>query len=212
MNLTDLHRAARAAAFRCRSRLLPIDERIELAYEGVGLAVAEGQTGFGDLVLAGARAIDDESAAHQRHHGITNAHHFALYWLDAHPAPARGDVILHPLAVRQVFAALPEASQDTLLALALHRTISATAAATGVHPETMRRRVATARAEFYALWFEGMVPPRPPTDGRPRPSRQRPHCHRGHEFTPENTYRNGRSGHKSCRACALERSRSRAAS
>ena len=33
------------------------------------------------------------------------------------------------------------------------------------------------------------------------------HCHRGHEFTPENTYRNAKTGLRNCRACQRERQR-----
>ena len=33
------------------------------------------------------------------------------------------------------------------------------------------------------------------------------HCKRGHEFTPDNTYRRARSMHRICRACDAERQR-----
>jgi hypothetical protein len=40
-------------------------------------------------------------------------------------------------------------------------------------------------------------------DGRPALNKRKTHCKRGHEFTPENTYVNGRQ--RSCRACATEK-------
>lgn len=210
ISLSDMHHAARAAAFRCRSRWLPVDERVELAIEGVAIAIAEGVAEFGDLVIAGARAIDDEAADQGRHHGVSNAHAFGRYWFDrTGPRAPRADATLQATAVAQVFAALVDADQEALLALAAHRSIPAMAGALGIHVDTARRRVARARHAFYALWFEGVTPPSPPTDGRPRLSRQRTHCKHGHEFTPDNTYRNGRSGHKSCRTCVLARGRDR---
>jgi hypothetical protein len=41
--------------------------------------------------------------------------------------------------------------------------------------------------------------------GRARNGRERTHCARGHEYTPENLYeRKDRPGHRECRACRRE--------
>jgi hypothetical protein len=60
--------------------------------------------------------------------------------------------------------------------------------------------------EFKDCCRVGCLEPVTPKENQQRASARQTHCRRaGHPRTPENTYRNPRTGRTSCRACARER-------
>ena len=213
-DLRIIDRLAGDAAMRSYARTLPYSERHAIAHSAVALAVAEHAnagttpTAF-ELVSAGTKAIDAETHDWRHAHGLTAPQGFATYWLDADRPEGVPHAEVPPrLALSEVFAALPERHQESLLMLAMHDNQRDAATHAGVTYEAMQKRIHAARRAFYALWFDWETPPTPPFDRRASMPLAT-HCGRGHEFTPENTrYRkasNGRGRKRACIACDKER-------
>lgn len=219
--LAQIEAAAQHCARHCWSQILTMEERAELAWGAIAEAVADGVRAgrtpkWNDILRAGTDAIDTEAMDWLRHNGRSNTRSFFVYWtweagFRWSTDPAAG--VEARLALGQVLAAMRPIDRETLVALAMHGTQAAAADALGIVYGSMTRRTVNARRAFYELWFQGGQVPPLTRDRRVQSYTKPPvtHCKNGHEFTPENTYRNGKGAtglrRKGCRACAIERSR-----
>ena len=202
-DLRAIDRLAGVCAKRSFSRTLPLPERHEAARGAIVLALAEAADTLtvSDIIAAGTRGIDAETAQWRRDNGMSAPVGWATYWLDL-PVPRTPDGEVPPrLALREVFDALPERHQESLLVLAVHGDPQAAARHLGISYSTMQHRIRAARTAALALWFDWESSPRPTFDRRSTVSLADA-CGQGHEFTPENTrWRKATSGRGRKRAC-----------
>lgn len=208
-DLHNLDRLAGRAAMRVMTHYLGYTERHEIAYMAIAEAVAEAlasgeTTDAYDLIALGTRAIADETYRWRRERGEVSERAHAVYWTPERGGDEPHYVVPPRLALREVWAALPERHQQTLLLHAALGNQQAEADHEGLSLSGIQHRILTARKAFYALWFDWEPAPEPTFDRRstkPLPT----HCGRGHEFTPENTRwrkaTSGRGKKRACRAC-----------
>lgn len=222
-DLRTIDRLAGRAAMASYARALPYDERYTVAHSAIAERVAEHALAgtrptMLELVDVGSRAIDTETTSWRRDHGLAAPVGFNRFWLDDPEPLGRPDDEVPPrIALQQVLSALPARHVESLWLLALHGDPQAAAMAAGCAYSTMQTRIRHARIAFYALWFDGELPPEPPFDRRTsRPLADR--CGAGHEWTPDNTRwrraSSGRGQKRACRACdrdAEQRRKARAA-
>ena len=208
-DLRTIDRLAGAAAMRSYSRTLPYSERHTVAHSAIALAVAEhANSGTAptapSLVAAGVDAIEAETTAWRRDHGLSAPRGWRTFWLDDVRNEGQPDIEVPPkMALREVFDALPARHQESLLLLALHDNPQDAATHAGISYSAMQQRIRAARSAFYALWWDWEPAPRPPFDRRASKPLAAA-CGRGHEYTPDNT-RWGRAGSgrtkRACLAC-----------
>ena len=228
MNLNDadtgriavgqIDNASKAAALHCWSQVLPMDERYEVAWGAIAEAAASNdqRMRYTEMIQIGKDAIDDEARHWGRHNGRSNRRSFQAFWLDRWELNAANtqfeNRLVDDLALGQVMTVLPARMSTALIALAVAGDLSGAAQLLGQHYDTVTRNVRDGRRAVYAMWFEGQTPPSIPIDRRVE-SYQRPRaeeCPQGHELTPDNVYRLGRTG-RTCRACQIARSAARRA-
>lgn len=214
----QIDNASRAAALHCWSQVLAMDERYEIAWGAIAEAAASNdqRLRYSDMIQIGKEAIDDEARDWGRHHGRSNQRSFQAFWLDRYELDAannqfEGRLVDH-LALGQVLAVLPSRMSTALIALAIAGDLAGAARLLGQHYDTVTRNVRDARRAIYTMWFEGQTPPLIPIDRRVESYRQAraDQCPEGHELTPDNIYRLGRTG-RTCRTCQIARSAARRA-
>jgi len=215
-DLRTIDRLAGVCAKRSFSRTLPLPERHDAARGAIVLALAEaaGTLTVSDLIAAGTQGIDAETTQWRRDNGLSAPLGWATYWLEPQTSRTPDGEVPPRLALREVFEALPDRHQESLLVLAVHGDPQAAAAHLGVSYSTMQQRIRVARIAALALWFDWESSPRPSFDRRSsKPLAET--CGRGHEFTPENTRwrkaTSGRGRKRACRACDREAEKRRAA-
>lgn len=166
-NLADLDRLTRSALSRGWAR--NTDQRLayHVAWSGIAEALyaTAGRPEPAGLVRAGWAAITAHLTAERRHWGLKQdgavRPSFALYWDDAARvtgSPESG--IVERLALWQVWAELPAADRQVLLALAVHGEYDMAAESLGLRRNTYYARVRHARVRFLRLWHEGEKPSR----------------------------------------------------
>lgn len=142
--------------------------------------------------------------------GYEKAPHFRKYWASAIGAdmveksdgtlavrlnqPDWTDELVMRLAIPQVLAVLTPAQYEAVLTLAKYGSAPAAAAALGVVPSSLNRRLVRARREMEAAWFGDETAP-----AKPGHKGDAVRCRHGHRrdlygFTKSN-------GHKGCRKC-----------
>lgn len=213
--LHEIDNAARCAAQRCWSQMLPMDERVILAWEAIAEAItaAEQRLRFNEMVQAGIEAIDLEARDWLRHNGRSNSRSFDLFWLDWIQVEGLFEAqVCERVALEQVMRVVPDRMRRALIALTVAGDLEGAAHHLGQHYDTVARNVREARALIYALWFGDESAPTIRRDRRVSAyaTKDERYCAKGHELTPENTYRIGVSG-RCCRDCQIERSARRRA-
>lgn len=217
ISMDQLHAAARYAAMNSWSQMLPVDDRLQLAWEAIAEEVIATQQRitFNHMVNAGIQAIDHESRDWLRHNGRNNSKAFATFWIDwidQKHCNVFADEVCQRLALDQILRVMPERLRRALIALAVSDDLQQAAKLLDQHYDTVTRNVREARAFVYALWFEDQLPPRVIRDRRAKTyaTKDQQYCKQGHELVPENTYRVGISG-RCCRTCQIQRAANRRA-
>ena len=214
----QINNASKFAALHCWSQVLPMDERYETAWGAIAEAAASNdqRLRYNEMIQIGKEAIDDEARDWGRHHGRSNRRSFQAFWLDRWELDAANNQfegrLVDQLALGQVMTVLPARMSTALIALAIGGDLACAARLLGQHYDTVTRNVRDGRRAIYAMWFEGQTPPLIPIDRRVE-SYERPRaeeCPQGHELTPDNVYRLGRTG-RTCRTCQIARSAARRA-
>lgn len=212
----EIDNAARMAALRCWSQMLPMDERYELAWEAIAEAIAGEESRrlrFNELIQCGIEAIDSESRHWLRHHGRTNGRAFGIYWAEWIQTESLFEgTLCDRIALAQVMSALPERMRRSLIALAIADDLRGAAELLGQHYDTVSRNVREGRALVFSMWFgdEGTTLPRRDRRVESYSQPRAQFCKEGHEMVPENTYRVGWRG-RTCRECQINRQANRRA-
>jgi hypothetical protein len=162
-----------------------------------------------DLVAAAARHLSREWKSYRRLHGLTDeggiGPRFIAYWAEP-PEPA-AERLMEAMTLKVVWDPLSTTHRDTLAALAAAGDRQRAAACSGVSRHAFTQRLRKARRAALIAWFDHEAAPlRLLADrGRQVGSYDSPlatHCHRGHEFTPENTnWYQSRPGGAKVRRC-----------
>lgn len=121
-----------------------------------------------DLVNTARAADHDHVGAEMREHGVQRAErgggvapNFERYWWGAaHNTPSHENGIVERVAVHQILPALTGAQRDAVDALADCQDYQLAAKALRIGASALDMRLASARARFGALWFEGETPQR----------------------------------------------------
>ena len=186
----------------------------DVALSAIGLAIAEfPDIDFKDAVYAGQREIWDTAAKVREDSGMNSQGeekpHFWKFWEACTYSvfsPPHGIEIR--MALAQVFEALPERHQTTLLAFAYADTTEEAADVCYCSPATFRQRLRVARQAALALWFDREEPPK--LDRLPM-NRKQPveFCRHGHEMTGDNVIYETSQGRRRarCGTCRLEQKR-----
>ena len=157
--LAELYAIAERVARTHRSKLLPLDIRIQAAADGVIDAFLAGET---DLAAAGYRAVARAADAHIRLYGMggagaATAPRFNVYWTV--PAEDPIETMLERIAVRQTWAQLELKDRATLRALVdADYSIALAANRAGVSYSAYADRLAAARRRARELWFAPETP------------------------------------------------------
>jgi len=215
VSIHEIDNAARCAATRSWSQMLPMDERYLLAWEAIAEAVssAEQRMRFNHMIQAGIEAIDDEARDWLRHHGRSNTRSFEAFWMDWVQAESLfEEELCQRVALSQVLAVLPDRMRRALMALVIADDLEGAARHLGQHYDTVARNVRDARAFIFALWWGDEPAPSVRRDRRVSAyaSKDQQYCKQGHELVPENCCRVGISG-RCCRTCQLDRQAARRA-
>ncbi|HLI38680.1 MAG TPA: hypothetical protein VKV80_15265 [Streptosporangiaceae bacterium] len=177
-SVRDVHRAAAAAVKSSfYTSGLEAEERFDVAWCAVVERLYDLRTpgpppGFSDLLVAGMAALHAFHRDHLHTQGIPRDRRaegaanlmpgYVRYWMGITeagcPEPRFVASVIDRLALCQIFPHLSKEQRETLLALALHRSIGRAAAATGTNVETFKTRLTRARSRFLALWFEHETP------------------------------------------------------
>lgn len=157
--LTELYGIAERVARTHRSRVLPLDIRVQAAADGVLDAYLAGET---DLAAAGYRAVARAADAHIRLYGMGTSGVFtapraAVFWNV--PAEDPIEALIERLAVRQLWARLEDKHRRTLRALVdADFSIALAAERAGTTYSTYADRLAVARRRARELWFAPETP------------------------------------------------------
>lgn len=168
--LADIDSIARSAARNAGSYASDYTERYDDAYSAAVQALYTAEHPPTEHELFAAARSGVWRALHASEHvrglvpdragGTRTMAAYERYWHATSP-PSPEQVVLDPLATRQIWPRLTALHQDTLLAYAAHDcSIIATATALQVPYKTMSARIDYARARFLALWHEGEAPSR----------------------------------------------------
>lgn len=208
--MADLDRAARIAAGKSFSRVLPEVDRYEAAWHAIAelLYSAPASPTFRDLLDAGRDAINRENKSHWQNHGIsqdTRQHtgSYERYWEGIAPTVGRHgrwpedftEAATERLALPQVLGLLNEDEYEAIATLAVHGSRRAAMTALGIGSTTLDRRLTSARRRIVEAWF---APDRPP-------QREAGKCKWGHSWA-EHGYL-GVDGKRRCRECKRRSSR-----
>jgi hypothetical protein len=165
--LRDLERLSRLAAGTAHANAgWSITERCEIAWSGMAeaLVIATEAPTQKDMVAAGRQAIYRGVKADLHHHGfakrdplagVGSMRAFAAYWWYWAALTSAGpeDGVVERVALAQIWPRLTERDRQALLALAVHETYQAAAAALGISYRRFVERVSYARRRFRRLWF-----------------------------------------------------------
>lgn len=226
---TDLEKIARAAVVADRLLVGDVRYRHGIAYSAIAEALfaSEEPPERGHLIRVGWQAIALDVRWSLRHAGFPDdgqpgddklRPRFMQFWEDHRVTPSHEPKIVEDLAAHQVIETLTPLYRDALIALAVHDTYQAAAEALGITYVALKARIATARRQVLAAWFEGETPHRTRhIDRRVGAYGKAPatHCSRNHEWTPENTQLRRRivggkvRTSRVCRACESERGAAR---
>lgn len=211
----EIDNAARCAAMRSWSQMLPMDDRYLLAWEAIGVAVSQlrKRIPFNEMIQVGIDAIDLESRDWLRHHGRNNTRSFEAFWMDWVQAESLfEEELCQRIALAQVLAVLPDRMRRALMALVIADDLQGAADHLGQHYDTVAKNVRDARAFIYSLWWGEEAAPSVRRDRRVSSyaTKDQQFCKQGHELTPENSYRIGIS-QRCCRECQINRQRKRRA-
>jgi len=201
--------AARHAANACWSRALNMEERVAIAHLAIGewIAAADEEPLHNRMVTVGVKAIDAVALHEVRAVGATSPTRHVTYWLDRSGDDSACDKLIDSIALQQVLDAMRPADREAVIALCIGGTIAAAGALLGISYGSSQRRLTTARRAALDLWGDGdVIPMRRDRRVESYSATTRTHCQRGHEVTPENTYRGG-----ACRQCVLDRQAARRA-
>lgn len=157
--------AVRAAASHYTSRVLPHDERVDVAWYAIveHLYTAEQYPSPTHLGHIAQVAISRATQNGDHHAGIDRRNNrtmprFAAYWSQrVTGSPEEG--IVERLALAQVLQLVSAGEAEALVALATLDTQAAAADALGLTMRGLQSRLARGRQVIYAAWFEGEVPP-----------------------------------------------------
>lgn len=213
----DLDRLARIAAHACRARWVDPQDRYDTALSAIGehLAAADRPPAERELVNVAltANAREAEAQLHtygfskgDAHAGVGSMARWVTYWRWVCRTPTPEELLVEPMAVRQILPLLTPAQLAAVQALADFEDHAAAARSLGIADGTYFQRLRGARAVVRALWVEGETPRgayRQDKRVRVRGEVLPTHCAQGHEWTPENT-RIRRSGFRQCKACSAE--------
>lgn len=226
--MRDLDAMAKQACRADRSLASDADTRYNVAWSAIALALCEAEEApeWHDLVTIGWQAIYREVKEMRGLFGfkdrdgttaVATAPRYVQYWTvpPIHP----DEDFAERIAVHQILDTIPETYRVAVVALAVHDDYQAAADSLGLKYSAFTFRMTVARQRFRALWFAPeTAPPVRGTDRRvgSRNTKLRTSCSKGHELTPENTYRRpnpkpGRRGERVCKTCEQDRSRARVA-
>lgn len=205
--LEHLSSIARMAASRSHFTARLHDDKQELAFTGISMALVENpDTPVWGLIARGVEAISRAVQEHHGHHGKrTDGGHtgkqFAVFWDMSRPEPAE-DRRIEKVAISQVWWALEEKHQQTLLGRIAHPDTTEHAASVGLSVAGVRKRIRQARQAALDLWFDWEPAPKPAPD-MPRAT----HCKQGHNQDEHGSWmvRSGRGRVRYCLTCANER-------
>jgi len=163
-NLADLYRLARIAMSRAYGHSGDWDDLYQVAWSGLAeaLAAATEPPDWRDLVIAGARAVQEHRLAYKREHGIDtgdghNGVRFAAYWSRrVHGSPERR--IVEHLTLWTIWSQLTRRQQQVLVALATYENHDLAAQALEMTRVTYRTHLSDARTRFFRAWHEGEQP------------------------------------------------------
>jgi hypothetical protein len=133
------------------------------------LYAAEEPPTSADLVRAAWNAISDQADSRRQFLGYAHAHsaettgrNFERYWhAVAAPADSPEERLVKRIALAQIWPRLTPASQEALLALAIHEDYRKAAEALGLGYKTFVCRISDSRRQFLKLWHDGETPSRP---------------------------------------------------
>jgi hypothetical protein len=161
--ITQIQELAQRAARLSRSRILPFQDRYELACSGMMeyLTACITPPCVDEVFFAGRKAIDRESTLYFRGHGIDSQKYtganFYRYWTRPKDTPL-DEMVIERIAVRQILSALTPEQREVILALAEHGTEQAGAGHLGITPQAFNGRLARARRILYRQWVEPETP------------------------------------------------------
>ena len=171
--MADLHKMTLGAINEARWRILPFDERYEIARFAIIEKMydpEEPASRWRDLVMTGKNAIcrelDDDFSEHG--HDLKDVYNpdisrvrFRTYWWDqSEPAPSPENYIVSILAVCQIWPKLTPRHKRILRMLAVHGDYGSAARALGISRNTYINNLSEARKQFLRLWHEGERPSR----------------------------------------------------
>jgi hypothetical protein len=214
--LRDLDAMARAACAADRSLSSDMATRYQVAWSAIALALVEAPhwPRRESLVRAGWMAIYAELREMQHTFGVSrdadrgavaSGQRFREYWW--HGTVDFEDGLVERLAVGPCLGTLTDAEREAVTALAVHDDYRAAAEYLGLRQKAFQARIDAARRRFMRRWYYPETPPQTRhTDRRVEAygKERSATCHRGHEWTPENT-RWRRDGRRTCRACEKAR-------
>jgi hypothetical protein len=163
--MADLEQMTRAAVMADRSGALPFESRRAAAWEGIAIALYAAPYPAAAarhlLITEGWKAIYREVRDGRRHLGDRDGtgHHgsrFAKYWWN--PPTQFDEHLIERIATHQILATLGGIYREAVIALAVHGTPKAAAAALGLEYGTFNMRLAKARRDFTRRWHEHETP------------------------------------------------------
>lgn len=179
-SLDMLKRAAHLATARIRHTVVSRYELFDMAFSEACMLVAETpDADLYDVVNHAVREVSREcdriTGSHGQPRGDTSTGaRFAMFW---HQRLRHHDHYgIDHMALRQVWAALPEADRRVLMARAACPTNAEAARSIGISEGHMAKRYRQARRAAQALWFDWETPP-PLKQNR---ARRTTHCPKGH--------------------------------
>ena len=222
----DLHAMTKQAVRADRSLASDADTRYGVAWSAIALALCEAEDAPDrhDLVTIGWQAIYREVKEMRGIFGfkdrdgtteVASAPRYVQYW---YVRPERDDeIVAERVAVHQIMPKLGDVYREAVIALAVHDDYQVAADALGIKYTAFTARMTVARREFRRHWFAPeTAPPVRGTDRRigSYSTALRTHCSKGHELTPENTYRRpnpkpGKRGERVCKTCETDRGKRR---
>lgn len=196
----DIQRMTRMAMTWARTRFLDSDDRHEAAYFAIceALLASPESPPERDLIAAGARAVDNETRAFLRHHGVSSEQpdshkgSFVSFWLNQ-PHDFPDERLCEVIALPEVMARLTTKEREALVAYATFGNMADAATSLGATSKIVQGRVSRARHRFLEAWYDHETPPA---------RRQEGTCKAGHDRSVYGKL--PPSGHWYCTKCRRE--------